>query len=225
MAKILWFLKSDFERNEIPVKSPQLLQTTAFLYVAVAHNKPKTWKMAIKPKDLKFEEAALRKRLEFVKSIKAALKQEDSITTQTVEAYTSIIDGTCLRHEVCIYFCTCHFAIQFWSVFWLFFLSLCAVEIIKEVAQKVHRAVKTGVVSFFLQTDDANVSHFPRPPPPSPSLLLQLIILNKIPLSYNIYRMIYMILNHGNMPQQSNKESSKQAKMQRQQLHQLFLLR
>ncbi|KAL4532368.1 hypothetical protein Ndes2437B_g02775 [Nannochloris sp. 'desiccata'] len=66
--------------------------------------------MAIKPKDLKFEEAALRKRLEFVKSIKAALKQEDSITAQTVEAYTSIID-----------------------------------EIIKEVAQGVHRAVKTGV--------------------------------------------------------------------------------
>jgi hypothetical protein len=53
--------------------------------------------MAIKPKDLKFEEVALRKRLEFVKSIKAALQQEDSITTQTVEAYTSIIDGTLLK--------------------------------------------------------------------------------------------------------------------------------
>jgi hypothetical protein len=53
--------------------------------------------MAIKLKDLKFEEAALRKRLEFVKSIKAALKEEDSITAQTVEAYTSIIDGTCMQ--------------------------------------------------------------------------------------------------------------------------------
>lgn len=50
--------------------------------------------MAIKPKDLKFEEAALRKRLEFVRSLKAALNQEDSISAQTVEAYTSIIDGT-----------------------------------------------------------------------------------------------------------------------------------
>ena len=50
--------------------------------------------MAIKPKDLKFEEAALRKRLEFVRSLKAALSQEDSISTLTVESYTSIIDGT-----------------------------------------------------------------------------------------------------------------------------------
>ena len=50
--------------------------------------------MAIKPKDLKFEEAALRKRLEFVRSLKEALGQADTVSAQTVEAYSSIIDGT-----------------------------------------------------------------------------------------------------------------------------------
>ena len=46
-----------------------------------------------KPKDLAYEEALLRKRLEFLKSLKVSLEQEDSVVAQTVEAYTSIIDG------------------------------------------------------------------------------------------------------------------------------------
>lgn len=49
--------------------------------------------MAIKPKDLKFEEAALRKRIEFVRSLKQALAREDTLAAQTVHAYTQIIDG------------------------------------------------------------------------------------------------------------------------------------
>ncbi len=49
--------------------------------------------MAIKPKDLKFEEAALHKRLEFVRSLKKALQDQNSIAAQTVNAYSSIVDG------------------------------------------------------------------------------------------------------------------------------------
>ena len=49
--------------------------------------------MAIKPKDLKFEEAALRKRLEFVRHLQLALRREDTLATQTVHAYTHLIDG------------------------------------------------------------------------------------------------------------------------------------
>jgi len=49
--------------------------------------------MAIKPKDIKFEEAALRKRLEFVRNLKEALQQEDTLVAQTVNAYTNLIDG------------------------------------------------------------------------------------------------------------------------------------
>ena len=47
----------------------------------------------VKPKDLKFEEAALQKRLEFVRSLKTALADEETLTSQTVKAYTLIIDG------------------------------------------------------------------------------------------------------------------------------------
>lgn len=50
--------------------------------------------MAIKPKDLKFEEAALRKRIDFVRNLKAALENPESTTAQTVHVYTLIIDGT-----------------------------------------------------------------------------------------------------------------------------------
>ena len=106
--------------------------------------------MAIKPKDLKFEEAALRKRLEFVKSIKAALKEEESITAQTVEAYTSIIDGTLRKKRSLHPFYASYFA-HFADLSLLqTIFSLCLADIIKEVAQEVHRAVKTGVVSICL---------------------------------------------------------------------------
>ena len=49
--------------------------------------------MAIKPKDLKFEEAALLKRLEFVRDLKQALQDPDSVAALTVDAYGSLIDG------------------------------------------------------------------------------------------------------------------------------------
>lgn len=58
------------------------------------HSNQRRTKMAIKPKDLKFEEAALRKRIDFVRNLKLALQNRESITAQTVHIYTLIIDGT-----------------------------------------------------------------------------------------------------------------------------------
>lgn len=46
-----------------------------------------------KPKDLKYEEEMLRKRLELVRSLKAALRDSESVAAVTVDAYASIIDG------------------------------------------------------------------------------------------------------------------------------------
>lgn len=40
-----------------------------------------------------FEEALLRERLKFVRELKEQLRQEDSTVTQTVKAYTDVIDG------------------------------------------------------------------------------------------------------------------------------------
>ena len=39
----------------------------------------------VKPKDLKFEEAALQKRLEFVRSLKTALADEETLTSHGLQ--------------------------------------------------------------------------------------------------------------------------------------------
>lgn len=48
---------------------------------------------APKPKDLQHEEAALRKRLDFVSELKQSLAQAEGLPAQAVGAYTGIIDG------------------------------------------------------------------------------------------------------------------------------------
>lgn len=53
---------------------------------------------APKPKDLQHEEAALRKRLDFVSELKQSLAQADGLPAQAIAAYTGIIDGAgCCR--------------------------------------------------------------------------------------------------------------------------------
>lgn len=64
---------------------------------AYCKNPSKYKNMEIKQRDIKFEEAALLKRLEFVRNLKDALLQEDSIATVTVDAYSSLIDGKLLE--------------------------------------------------------------------------------------------------------------------------------
>ena len=49
--------------------------------------------MALKPSQLAFEKSLLEERLRYVKRLKEDLEQEGGATSQTVGAYTSIIDG------------------------------------------------------------------------------------------------------------------------------------
>jgi hypothetical protein len=97
--------------------------------------------MSLKAKDLKYEEAALRKRLEYVQTLKQALSQEDSIFTTTVEAYTSCIDG--MTSSFWFKAVSRHVVME--SELARLFLA----EIIEEIALEVHRAVKTGMVRFY----------------------------------------------------------------------------
>lgn len=48
---------------------------------------------ALKPAQLAFEEACLRERLKFVRQLKGELQEEEGGAAQTVQAYTSLIDG------------------------------------------------------------------------------------------------------------------------------------
>ncbi len=49
--------------------------------------------MALKPSQLAFEKSLLEERLRYVKRLKEDLEQEGGTTSQTVGAYTSVIDG------------------------------------------------------------------------------------------------------------------------------------
>lgn len=49
--------------------------------------------MALKPAQLAWEETLLRERLKFLKELKTELQQPDGSVAQTVQAYTSLIDG------------------------------------------------------------------------------------------------------------------------------------
>lgn len=48
-----------------------------------------------KPKDLKYEEVLLMKRLEYCDKLKDALKDDESLASLSVDVLTSIIDGQC----------------------------------------------------------------------------------------------------------------------------------
>lgn len=52
--------------------------------------------MAGKPKDLRYEEAALWKRIEYVENLKEALTSEGTIFSETVREYTRLMDGKTL---------------------------------------------------------------------------------------------------------------------------------
>jgi hypothetical protein len=203
------------KRNEFALKSLDSCQTVCFLYVGVAQKKPKTSNMAIKPKDLKFEEAALRKRLEFVKSIKTALKQEDSVTAQTVETYTSIIDGTCRKTRILHIFLAMLRCLDLPPDYIFSFYSLQ-----KSSKKSPRRCIEPSRLAWYVfilkNSSQHQYTFFPchrlSPPLPLHSLKLSLSILNT-------YRMIYMTLEHGNTQQHLNKKSTKQAKTQQQHQH------
>ena len=46
-----------------------------------------------KQADLKWETAAMKRRLEIIRDLKQKLQEENSIESKTVELYSSIIDG------------------------------------------------------------------------------------------------------------------------------------
>lgn len=58
--------------------------------------------MALKPSQLAFEKSLLEERLRYVKRLKEDLEQEEGTTSQTVAAYTSIIDGAAAWNAECM---------------------------------------------------------------------------------------------------------------------------
>lgn len=56
-----------------------------------------------KPKDLKYEELLLHKRLEYFDKLQDALKDDESIASLSVDVLTSIVDGQCLLALPCIF--------------------------------------------------------------------------------------------------------------------------
>lgn len=61
--------------------------------------------MALKPSQLAFEKSLLEERLRYVKRLKEDLEQEGGTTSQTVAAYTSIIDGAGEWNAECVEHC------------------------------------------------------------------------------------------------------------------------
>lgn len=49
--------------------------------------------MALKPKDMKYEEEALKKRIEYVETLKSVLENDGNIVAETVRQYTLLMDG------------------------------------------------------------------------------------------------------------------------------------
>jgi len=108
-----------------------------------------------KPKDLKYEEVLLHKRLEYYDKLKDALKDDDSLASLSVDVLTSIIDGQCPSHTASssnttkVYLfaplTSKHRSQTKQPLSTLSSFSSIIIDVIKEVALEVHRGVKTGV--------------------------------------------------------------------------------